>query len=303
MPPRTQGAGDSCGSGGGQQMKFVSFGHGARESWGVLLGDEVLDLSGVQPTLRDFIASPAFATRDRLADRDGPRVPLRELRYRPVVPDPEKIVCVVRNYLDHHQEAVNAGLQVSLAEYPPIFIRYARSQVGHGEPIIRPRVSEQLDWEGELAVIVGRKGRHIAEGDAMDHVAGYSVYNDASIREYQFHAKQIAAGKNFDGTGGFGPFLVTADEVKNPANLALQTRLNGVVMQSSSTRHMIFSIARIISYASQIFELSPGDVIVTGTPSGVGWSRKPPIFMKHGDVVEVEIENVGLLRNPVVNEG
>ncbi len=170
------------------------------------------------------------------------------------------------------------------------------------EPIIRPRVSAQLDWEGELAVVIGTKGRHIPEERAMDHVAGYAVYNDASIREYQFHAKQIAAGKNFDGTGGFGPCMVTKDEVPDPENLAITTRLNGSVMQSANTGQMIFKIPRLIHYASQIFELTPGDVIVTGTPAGVGWSRKPPIFMKQGDVVEVQIERVGLLRNPIADE-
>ena len=179
---------------------------------------------------------------------------------------------------------------------------WPRSQVGHGEPVIKPRVSDQLDWEGELAVILGKGGRHIPEASAMAHVAGYAAYNDASIREFQFHAKQIAAGKNFDGTGPFGPFLVTADEVGDPNVLKLETRLNGETMQSSSTEHMIFKIPRLINYASQVFELLPGDVLVTGTPAGVGWSRKPPIFMKQGDVVEVEIEKVGLLRNPVVNE-
>lgn len=283
-------------------MKFVSFRHGARQSWGALLENTVLDLGAVQPTLRDFIASADFARRDQLLARHGPKFALNDIRYLPVIPNPEKIVCVVRNYLDHHQEAVSAGLPVTLAEFPPIFLRYARSQVGHGEPIIRPRVSAELDFEGELAVIIGRSGRHVREADAMSHVVGYSVYNDASIREYQFHAKQIAAGKNFDGTGAFGPYLVSSDEVPDPEKLSLETRLNGLVMQSSSTDHMIFKIPRLISYASQIFELSPGDVIVTGTPSGVGWSRKPPVFMKEGDVVEVEIENVGLLRNPIVDE-
>jgi 2-keto-4-pentenoate hydratase/2-oxohepta-3-ene-1,7-dioic acid hydratase in catechol pathway len=283
-------------------MKFLSFRQGTRDSWGVLLENEVLDLGALHPTLRDFIASADFARRNQLLGRAGPKLALTDIRYRPVIPNAEKVVCVVRNYLDHHQEAVSAGLQVTLAEFPPIFLRYARSQVAHREPIIRPRVSVQLDYEGELAVIIGKRGRHIAEAAAMDHVAGYSVYNDASIREYQFHAKQIAAGKNFDGTGAFGPCMVTSDEIPDPHHLVLATRLNDTVMQSSSTEHMIFKIPRLISYASQIFELVPGDVIVTGTPAGVGFSRKPPVFMKHGDVVEVEIAKVGLLRNPIVDE-
>jgi 2-keto-4-pentenoate hydratase/2-oxohepta-3-ene-1,7-dioic acid hydratase in catechol pathway len=283
-------------------MKFVSFRHGERESWGAVVAESVLDLGAVKPTLQDFIASADFAGREQLLAQAGQKIPLRDIRYLPVIPRAEKVVCVVRNYMDHHQEAVAAGLQVSIAEFPPIFLRYARSQVGHGEPIVRPRVSVQLDWEGELAVVIGRKGRHIAEAEAMNHVAGYSIYNDASIREFQFHAKQIAAGKNFDGTGGFGPWLVTTDEIPDPESLELTTRLNGNVMQASNTRHMIFKIPRLINYASQIFELTPGDVIVTGTPAGVGFSRKPPIFMKHGDMVEVEIEKLGVLRNPVVDE-
>ena len=160
-------------------------------------------------------------------------------------------------------------------------------------------MSESLDWEGELAVIIGEAGRNIAEADAWNHVAGYSCYNDASVREWQFHAKQIASGKNFENTGAFGPWMVTADEIEPGRKLKLETRLNGDVVQSSDTDNMIFSIPQLINYASTIFTLVPGDVIVTGTPAGVGWSKKPPRFMKPGDVVEVEIEAIGLLRNPI----
>jgi 2-keto-4-pentenoate hydratase/2-oxohepta-3-ene-1,7-dioic acid hydratase in catechol pathway len=167
---------------------------------------------------------------------------------------------------------------------------------------VRPRVSESLDWEGELAVIIGQGGRDIGEDRAWDHVAGYSIYNDGSVREWQFHAKQIASGKNFESTGGFGPWLVTADEIAPGRELKLETRLNGEVVQSSHTGHMIFSIPRLIAYASTIFTLSPGDVIATGTPAGVGWSRKPPRFMKAGDVCEVEIEGIGVLSNPIVDQ-
>jgi 2-keto-4-pentenoate hydratase/2-oxohepta-3-ene-1,7-dioic acid hydratase in catechol pathway len=163
-------------------------------------------------------------------------------------------------------------------------------------------VSEQLDWEGELAVIIGKGGRHIPESDAMSHIAGYACYQDASIREWQFHAQAICAGKNFVGTGPFGPWMVTPDEIPDVNNLDLEVRLNGKVMQKSNTRNLIFKIPTIINYCSTIFDLVPGDVLVTGTPGGVGWSRKPPVFMKHGDVVEVEFERVGLLRNPVVDE-
>lgn len=283
-------------------MKLISYKHAGRESWGALSGERVLDLAAASgcATLADFLASPSFAERDALAARAQPGPQLAEVELLPVIPRPEKIVCAVRNYMDHHQEVLAAGMQRELSEFPPIFLRVWRSQVAHGQPIVCPRVSESLDWEGELAVVIGQGGRDIAEADAWKHVAGYSCYNDASVREWQFHAKQIASGKNFEGTGAFGPWMVTADEIAPGRELKLQTRLNGEVVQSSHTGHMIFPIPRLIAYSSTIFTLMPGDVIVTGTPAGVGWSRKPPRFMKPGDVVEVEIEAIGVLRNPVV---
>jgi 2-keto-4-pentenoate hydratase/2-oxohepta-3-ene-1,7-dioic acid hydratase in catechol pathway len=282
-------------------VKLLSYKSGARESWGAVVGTGVVDLAGPTgcATLGEFIASPAYADRQALIAGKKADVLLSEIEYLPVIPRPEKIICAVRNYMDHHQEVLAAGMQRELSEYPPIFLRVWRSQVAHGKPIIRPKVSESLDWEGELAVIIGKGGRDIADADAWQHVAGYSVYNDASIREWQFHAKQIASGKNFESTGAFGPWMVTADEIEPGRQLKLETRLNGAVVQSSHTGHMIFPIPRLISYASTIFTLMPGDVIVTGTPAGVGWSKKPPLFMKPGDVVEVEIEAVGLLRNSI----
>lgn len=286
-------------------MKMISFKHAGRESWGAVSGDHVLDLAAAsgRATLAEFIASPSFHERDALASAARPGPLLSEVELLPVIPRPEKIVCAVRNYMDHHQEVLAAGMQRELSEFPPIFLRVWRSQVAHNRPIVRPDVSESLDWEGELAVIIGQGGRNIPEADAWKHVAGYSCYNDASVREWQFHAKQIASGKNFEGTGAFGPWMVTADEIEPGRKLKLQTRLNGEVVQSSDTGNMIFSIPRLIAYSSTIFTLVPGDVIVTGTPAGVGWSKKPPQFMKPGDVVEVEIEAVGLLRNPVVAQG
>ena len=233
---------------------------------------------------------------------EGTAVPLSEITFLPVIPQAEKIVCSVRNYMDHHQEALAAGLNRELSEYPPIFLRVWRSQVAHEQPIVRPRASETLDWEGELAVVIGRGGRDIAPEDAWDHVAGYSCYNDGSVREFQFHAKQIAAGKNFEATGGFGPWLVTADEIRPGQVLKLETRLNGETVQSGDTGQMIFDVPQLIAYASTIFTLSPGDVIVTGTPAGVGFSRKPPRYMAPGDVVEVEIEGIGVLRNPIAQQ-
>jgi 2-keto-4-pentenoate hydratase/2-oxohepta-3-ene-1,7-dioic acid hydratase in catechol pathway len=283
-------------------MKLISFKHDGTETWGAVSGDRVLDLVAASghATLAEFIASPAFQDRDALASSAQPGPLLADVELLPVIPRPEKIICAVRNYMDHHQEVLAAGMQRELADFPPIFLRVWRSQVAHEQPIVRPTVSESLDWEGELAVIIGKGGRDIAEADAWEHIAGYSCYNDASVREWQFHAKQIASGKNFEGTGAFGPWMVTAEEIEPGRKLALQTRLNGEVVQSSDTGNMIFSIPRLINYASTIFTLVPGDVIVTGTPAGVGWSKKPPRFMQPGDVVEVEVEGVGVLRNPVV---
>lgn len=283
-------------------MKLLSYHLAGRDTWGVVLGDGVAELAQRtgHATLADFIASPDFARRDALVAGLKAEAQLGDIRFLPVIPQPEKIVCAVRNYMDHHQEVLAAGMQRELSEQPPIFLRVWRSQTPHNGPIVRPRVSESLDWEGELAVIIGEGGRDIAEADAFQHVAGYSCYNDASVREWQFHAKQIASGKNFESTGGFGPWMVTADEIEPGRALKLVTRLNGETVQSSHTGHMIFSIPRLIAYASTIFTLVPGDVIATGTPAGVGWSKKPPQFMQPGDVVEVEIEAIGTLRNPVV---
>jgi 2-keto-4-pentenoate hydratase/2-oxohepta-3-ene-1,7-dioic acid hydratase in catechol pathway len=284
-------------------MKLLSFTLNGQETWGAVVGDGVVDLGRRIPecrTLADYIGSGRYLQAAKDVQGQAVDAPLAGLAYLPVIPRPEKIVCAVRNYMDHHQEVIAAGMQRELSEEPPIFLRVWRSQVAHGRPIVRPRVSETLDWEGELAVIIGKPGRDIPEAKAYEHIAGYSIYNDASVREWQFHAKQIASGKNFEDTGGFGPWMVTADEIAPGRELKLVTRLNGEVVQSSHTGHMIFSIPRLIAYASTIFTLVPGDVIITGTPAGVGWSRKPQRFMKPGDVCEVEIEDIGTLVNPIV---
>lgn len=286
-------------------MKLLSFSVAGRESWGAVQGDGVVDLGKAMPkyrTLTDFIDSPDFAKRDTIVAAQKPDAKLAEIEYLPVIPRPEKIICAVRNFLDHHKEAVAHGMKREITNFPPIFLRVWRSQVGHNQPVIRPKVSTHLDWEGELAVIIGKAGRHIPESEAMEYVAGYSIYNDVSVRDYQQHAQQIAAGKNFNGTGPFGPWMVTRDELPDPTKLKLETRLNGEIVQKSDTSFLIFSIERLINYSSQIFDLVPGDVIATGTPAGVGFTRKPPIFMKAGDVIEVEVEKVGVLSNPVVDE-
>lgn len=285
-------------------MKLASYLHADQERFGAVVDDTVVDLTEVSgyATLADFVGSADYAKREALVEQGGAAVPLSEVTLLPVIPRPEKIVCSVRNYMDHHQEALAAGLQRELSDFPPIFLRVWRSQVAHDQPIVRPHASNSLDWEGELAVIIGQGGRNIPVESAWDHVAGYSCYNDASVREFQFHAKQIAAGKNFESTGGFGPWMVTSDEIEAGGKLKLETRINGEVVQSGDTGQMIFDVPQLINYASTIFTLAPGDVIITGTPSGVGFSRKPPRFLEPGDVVEVEIENIGILSNPVVQQ-
>ena len=211
---------------------------------------------------------------------------------------PGKIICVGLNNADHSAES---GFKQP--EYPTLFGRFASSMVGHGAAIIRPRQSEQLDYEGELVAVIGRGGRRIALDDALAHVAGYTICNEASIRDYQFKSPQWTMGKNFDGTGAFGPAFVTADELPpGGKGLRLQTRLNGQVVQDASTDTMVFDVATLVAVISEGITLEPGDLIVTGTPSGVGLARKPPLWMKPGDVCEVEVERVGILRNPIADE-
>jgi len=229
---------------------------------------------------------------------NGPQIEFDQVTLLPPLSTPGKIICVGLNYVDHSLES---GFRVP--EYPTIFARFASSLIGCGSAIIRPRASTPLDYEGEMVAIVGAGGRHIREQDALDHVIGYSIFNDASVRDYQKKSPQWTIGKNFDGTGAFGPYLVTADELPPGARgLHIQTRLNGAVVQDASTDDMVFSVAQLIAILSEAITLSPGDIIVTGTPAGVGMARTPPLFMKHGDVCEIEIEGVGTLRNYVEDE-
>ena len=209
-----------------------------------------------------------------------------------------KILCVGLNYLAHAQESGAA-----VPEYPTVFARFNTGLVGHGQPLIKPKLSDKFDYESELAVIIGRRGRHISEADALSHVAGYSIFNDGSIRDYQMRTPQWTIGKNFDGTGGFGPDFVTSDEVPSgAAGLRMTGRINGETVQQTLTSDMIFNVEKLVSLISAAMTLEPGDVISTGTPSGVGLSFKPPKMMKAGDVFEIEIEKIGTLRNPVINE-
>ena len=224
-------------------------------------------------------------------------IPVAELEWLPVIPNPDKILCVGLNYETHRLETGRSEV-----ENPTIFARYANSQIGHLAPIVRPKVSTDLDYEGELAVIIGKAGRYISRADAMSHVAGYAIYNDGSIRDFQRHTHQFTPGKNFPDTGAFGPWMMTPDELGPLSNLRIQTRLNGEVVQDTTFDHMIFDIARQIEYCSTFPRLEAGDVIASGTPGGVGAKRNPPLWMKPGDVVEVEIDKLGILRNPIVDE-
>jgi acylpyruvate hydrolase len=210
----------------------------------------------------------------------------------------EKIICVGLNYVDHAKET-----NFTPPDYPTLFLRVATSLVGHNAPLLRPRLSEQFDYEGELTAVVGKGGRRIEKNNALDHVAGYTIFNDASVRDYQFKTPQWTAGKNFDGTGAIGPVFVTADELPPGCHgQRLTTRLNGSVVQSASVDDLIFDVATLVSVISEIMTLKPGDLIVTGTPSGVGLARKPPLWMKAGDVCEVEVNGLGVLRNVVVDD-
>jgi acylpyruvate hydrolase len=228
----------------------------------------------------------------------GNVIDLDQVTLLPPLRSPGKIICVGLNYVDHSLES---GFVVP--DYPTIFTRFTSTLVASNQPIIRPRASVQLDYEGEMVAILGSGGRHIREEDALDHVLGYSIFNDSSVRDYQKKAPQWTIGKNFDGTGAFGPYMVTADELpRGGKELNIQTRLNGNVVQDASTSDMVFTVARLISILSEAITLSPGDIIVSGTPAGVGMARNPPLWMKHGDVCEVEIEGIGTLRNPVEDE-
>lgn len=279
-------------------MKFASFTHAGKAGYGLVTDGGIVDLARrfpEAPTLRAFIAGGL----DRAAALVGAPADFAfaDVTLAPVIPDPDKIVCVGLNYHDH---VVETGRTVT--PNPMLFARYAGSQVGDGEALVKPLESDEFDYEGELAVIIGKPGRRISEADALSHVAGYACYNDASVRDWQRHTSQFMPGKTFAATGGFGPWMVSADEIGDPTRLTLTTRLNGTKVQRTTVDLMITPIPTLIAYTSTILPLLPGDVIVSGTPGGVGARRTPKLFMKDGDVVEVEVSGIGVLRNPVVAE-
>ena len=281
-------------------MKLVSFTMPGRRSWGVATGTGVIDmgrrLGGRYPSLRALLTADAIPAAAEAARTAKPDHALSEIALLPPIPDPDKIICLGNNYRAHVLEGGNR-----IPEHPQLFIRLANSLVGHGAPIIVPKISHELDYEVELAVVIGRGGRHIPRARALAHVAGYTCFHDASVRDIQL-THSLDAGKNFIGTGPCGPWLVTRDEIADPAKLDLKTRLNGKELQNGNSSDLIFDIPTLIAYISSFTPLVPGDIISTGTPQGVGFTRKPPIWLKPGDVVEVEVEGIGVLRNPVVAE-
>lgn len=256
-----------------------------------LPGDIVGLLQGGAEAMRRLADAIADAGEDSRMDPQG-------VRYHVPVPRPGKILCLGLNYADHAKEGGHQR-----PEYPSFFMRGASSLTPHGEPIVRPRASDQLDFEAELVAVVGRRARHVPARQGLEVIAGYSVFNDASIREYQRKTTQWTIGKNFDATGGFGPDFVTVDELPAGAKgLRIQSRLNGEVMQHANTDDMLFGVAETVALVTACMTLEPGDLLVMGTPAGVGHARKPPVWMKPGDVCEVEIEGIGRLENPIAGE-
>ncbi|OZI31077.1 5-carboxymethyl-2-hydroxymuconate isomerase [Bordetella genomosp. 10] len=272
-------------------MRLVSYLHVGRPGFGVVQDDRIKVLSDGDTTLMDFLREPALLRTLESCKRE---LPLADVTLLPPIPNPGKIICIGLNY---HEHVAESGRTVT--RHPSLFARYPESQVGHLSPMVSPLESDKLDYEGELAVIIGKGGRRIKAEQAMAHIAGYACYNDGSVRDWQHHTSQFLAGKSFVGTGAFGPWMVTADEIEDPRPLRLQTRLNGQIMQDATIDMMITPIPEQIAYISSIMPLAPGDVIVTGTPGGVGTKRTPPVYLRDGDVVEVEIDRVGVLRNPV----
>lgn len=281
-------------------MRVISFEHRGGASFGLFTDGGIVDcgarLAGEFSDLRAVLSADALG-RLKAMEADAADFSEDEIAYLPVVPNASKLLCVGINYVAHIKET---GREVPT--HPVLFTRFSDTVVGHEQAMIRPRVSTDFDYEGELAVIIGKRARHVARSDAMNYIAGYSCFNEGSIRDFQRHTIQFTAGKNFYKSGGFGPWMVTTDEQPDPTAFHLQTRLNGKVLQDAPVSDLCFDIPQLIEYCSIWTPLEPGDVIVTGTPGGVGRVRKPPIWMKPGDIVEIDITGVGVLRNTVVDE-
>ena len=280
-------------------MRFTTYLKDGQPRLGVLDGEQVIDLAA---DLRAALAAGTdliAAGRAAIAST-APRMRLAGLSLAPLVPEPGKTICLGLNYFDHAKE----GGRTEKPDYPWFFYRGKTSLMGHGQPGVCPKVSSKFDYEAEMAVVIGKTvPRHVAQADALQYVFGYSCFNDMSVRDYQKRTGQWTIGKNFDATGGFGPVLVSADELPPGAvGLRIQSRLNGQVMQDANTTDMIFNVAETIALLAECMTLEPGDAIIMGTPAGVGHARTPPVWMKPGDMIEIEIEQIGVLRNPIVAE-
>jgi 2-keto-4-pentenoate hydratase/2-oxohepta-3-ene-1,7-dioic acid hydratase in catechol pathway len=289
-------------------MRLISYLKDGRAAIGVIksaTATEFVDLGttglAFATDMATLLAAPGALAAVKTAADAAPAhavKPLAGITYLPVVPRPPKIICLGLNYADHAKEGGHAK-----PEYPSFFMRGATSQVAHNQPIIRPKASTKLDYEAELAVIVGTRARHLTKANALSCVAGYACYNDGSVRDYQRKTNQWTIGKNFDATGGFGPCLVTADELPaGAAGLRIQSRLNGKVMQDANTKDFLFDVVESLCIITECITLEPGDVIITGTPAGVGYARTPPVWMAPGDICEIDIEGVGVLSNPIADE-
>jgi 2-keto-4-pentenoate hydratase/2-oxohepta-3-ene-1,7-dioic acid hydratase in catechol pathway len=286
-------------------MKIVGFKGQDGRRLGVVEGDQLIDLQAADPKAPRNLGrwlNQSKGDLSPIADlaKQAPasaRVPLAAITYSLPVASPGKIVCLGLNYLEHIKEGFQKD---NIPKFPTIFMRCTTSLVAHDQPMLRPSMTDSLDFEAELVVIIGKRAKHLTMANALSCIAGYSCFNDGSVREFQRRTSQWDMGKNFDATGGFGPWMVSADEVPpGGKGLKIESRLNGKVMQSDNTDNMMFPVAETLVDISQAMTLEPGDVIVTGTPSGVGFARKPPVWMNDGDVCEIEIEGVGLLRNPI----
>ncbi len=280
-------------------MRLMSFEHKGRASYGAVKEDGVVDLGArigaSYQTLRRLLAKDGLAEAKRILAKETADHRLAEVTFLPVITDPGKILAIGLNYADHAAEA-----KAKVPDKPIVFTRFSDSHVGHEQPLVKPRESDKYDYEVELCIVIGKPARRVAAKDALTYVAGYTIYHDGSVRDWQFHSSQFIAGKNFPGSGAVGPWLVTVDELPDASALGLTTKINGQLLQNGNTRDMIFPVAELVSYCSQFTQLGPGDMISSGTPDGVGFARKPPLYMKPGDLVEMEIERIGRLRNRVV---
>ena len=281
-------------------MKFVSFLLKGQAKFGISDDNNITDLTGKikgANTLKELIANKGISEAKEYAKKNSGNININQIEYLPVIPNPGKIICVGLNYSEHVKETGR-----TVEQNPVIFLRVPESQTAHKQPIQRPKVSTHLDYECEMAVIMDEAGKHIKPENALKHVVGYSCYNESTIREWQRHTRQFGMGKNFEKTGSFGPHMVLAEDIKDYKQLTIETRLNGKVMQNAKLNQLIFDIPILISYVSKAMAWRAGDVLVTGTPGGVGFKRNPPVFMKPGDNVEVEITDIGILSNTIKDE-